>query len=126
MTVLLFFSKCRFQSKTVNTIARSSYAPYLFQTHPSIAAPLFYPAVAFAAGKPLSDYWLSMKGQTWLIPPDAGGWQMSTAVHFASVLLVLACTFIVSILLDQIRIVLWNAVCRLFSRTNAGRLVPKR
>lgn len=110
LSLLLFFTKLKLKSSFVNAVAQSSYAPYLLQTHPSIAAPLFYPLVAFAAGKPLANHWLSRQGQIWLIPPDAGGWPMPTIAHFAFVLGVLLLFFIAALLLDRIRINLWTAI----------------
>lgn len=112
--VLLWFSKLHFRSKAINALGRLSYSPYLLQTHPSVAMPLFYPAVAFAAGMPLAEHWLVHEDQVWIIPTDAGGWPMSTVGHLALVLIVLLVFFFVAILLDWIRLVLWKAITTSF------------
>ncbi len=108
--LLLFFSKLGIRSAVANALGTSSYAPYLVQTHPSIGATLFYPAVAFAAGKPLAPHWLSRERQIWLIPPDSCGWPMPSIAHFGFVVLVLLAFFLSAILLDRIRILIWNKV----------------
>lgn len=108
--LLLFFSKCRIQSKLANSLGQSSYAIYLLHTHP-VAAGLFYPAVAFAAGMPMAKHLLAIQDVVWLISPDDGGLPMPTVAHLAFVIVVLLVFSILAILLDRIRIGIWSAVC---------------
>ena len=114
--LLLWFSKLRFRSQAINVLGRSSYAPYLLQTHPSVAAPVFYPAVAFAAGLPLAEHWLTRENQVWMLSPDADGWPMPTEGHLVLVLATLLVFFVAAILLDRIRLLLWNTVDSAFER----------
>ena len=83
--LFLFFSKQRFQARAIDTMARSSYAAYLFHVHPCICAPLLIPSAQL----------------------------ILTFAPFCQILLMpilLAIFFAGAILCDQVRILAWTRI----------------
>lgn len=80
--LLLTFSKLRLQSKAINWLAASSFAVFLMHSNPNVAEPYFVPLC-----RQLHASW-------------------GTA-YFALILPVIAGFFLVSVLVDQVRIRVW-------------------
>lgn len=85
--LFLCFSKQRLHSNSIDTVARSSYAVYLFHVHPCTCAPLLIPSAKRIISSP---------------PP------------FPVLLLplLLLIFFATAILLDQVRILIWKRIVR--------------
>ena len=81
--LFLFFEKWPFASPKINSLARSSLSVYLFHMHPSVCLPLFVPMAA--------KILRSETPRQLLIVPY------------------LLFVFAIAVLLDRIRIMLWNA-----------------
>ena len=92
--IFLFFAKLQFNSVLIDTLARSSYAVYLFHVHPCVFRPLLIPAV-----EPV------------LLPPPAHITKIITSSLY--ILIILSFFFSASILFDQLRIVAWKRLSRL-------------
>ena len=88
--IFLFFAKLQFQSVSVDALARSSYAVYLFHVHPCVFRPLLIPFVKHA----------------FTPPPHA------SAISILLVTVILMVVFSLSILFDQLRIVVWKRLSR--------------
>lgn len=88
LSLLLFFSKIHFQNSFVNFVGASSFAAFLLHTNPNLCVPYFVPAVQGIAH--------SHEGFT------AWGY----------IILFLCLLFILAIIVDQIRIFLWNRINR--------------
>lgn len=90
--LLLGFSKMQFASKWVNWVAASSFAVFLLHTNPNLCLPYFCPMVrwiyANADGLPCLLY----------------------------LFLFLSAVFVVAILVDQVRIKLWNVVWHIYEQ----------
>lgn len=85
--LLLFFSKIELYSSIVNWIGASSFAVFLLHTNPNLCLQYFVPLVKFI----VSEY---------------------NGVLFVIILLsFLVIIFVVAILIDQLRIVLWQKAC---------------
>ena len=83
LCLLLFFTKLDFKSKLVNYIATSCFAVYLLHMHFCV-----------------SDYYLNAAKEMY----D----KFSGAIYFAAIIVFIVAVFIISILLDRIRIVCFN------------------
>ncbi len=84
LSMVLFFSKLKIKSNLINWVAASSFAVFLLHTNPNLCKPYFVPFV--------KCLYLSNSGIPCLL----------------YVLLFLVFVFIISILIDQIRLFLWR------------------
>jgi surface polysaccharide O-acyltransferase-like enzyme len=84
--LLLCFSKMRIRSRVINWIATSCFAVYLLHGNPSIFESYFMPFV-----KNLNDTY-------------------NAPIFFVTLFLFLICVFVFSILVDKIRIYIWNHI----------------
>jgi len=87
--LFLFFAKLQFSSIIVNEASRSSYAIYLFHSHPCVCHPLLIPAAASVLDREPEYYAL-------LLP------------------LLLFAFAISAVLLDRVRLLLWNTIFPMF------------
>ena len=84
--LFLFFAKFEFKAGIVDSAARSCYAVYLFHIHPCVFASLLLPVVSFMVARP---------ALIWMIPFFLWGG-----------------VFVPAILLDKLRIWVWNRIIK--------------
>lgn len=88
--LLLLFSKLNITSKLINYIAISSFAVFLLHTNPNICQPYFQPAIKYL--------FLNYSGITCLV----------------LIFIFLVTVFMVSVLVDKLRIMVWNIIWNKF------------
>lgn len=90
--LLLAFHRLRFQSKVVNWIATSSFAVFLLHTNPNLCVPYFIPLM----NNLYADY--------------------SGIMLLLTMLFVLALIFMIAVLFDQVRIIVYRSLQPFFEK----------